>query len=45
MDNLKKILDQANQYLGVNKSKHPTDTLATTFHIPAGEEKRNVWFV
>ena len=42
--NLKDILYHENQSTEVNKSEHPTGTLATTFHKPAGEENQYVWF-
>ena len=37
MKNLKDILDQEKLSIEANNSEHPTGTLATTFHKPAGE--------
>ena len=42
--NLKYILDQSKQSIKDNKSKHPTGTLYTTFHKPAGEANPYVRF-
>ena len=36
-NNLKDILDQANQLIEANKYEHPTITLVTTLHKPVGE--------
>ena len=44
MKKLKEILDQAKQSIDVNKPEHPTGTLATTFHKPAGEANLYVRF-
>ena len=38
MEDLKYILDQEKQSIDANNSEHPTSTLATIFHKPAGEE-------
>ena len=42
--NLKYILNQAKQSIDVNKSEHPTSTLATTFHKPSWEVNMYVQF-
>ena len=42
--NLKYILDQARKSIDVKKFEHPTNTLATTFHKPAGEANPYVRF-
>ena len=39
------MLDQENQSIEANKYEHPTNTLAMTFHKPAGGETFFVWFV
>ena len=36
MKNLKEIVYQAKQSIGVNNSEHPLVTLATIFHKPVG---------
>ena len=38
------VLEQEKQSIEVNKSVHPTGTLATTFHKPVGEENTYVCF-
>ena len=44
MKKLKDILDQAKKSINDNKSEHPTGTLTTTFHKPAGGESTYVQF-
>ena len=44
MNNLKDILEQETQSIGINASLHPTDTLVTTIHKPAGEANLYVRF-
>ena len=43
-NNLKDILDQGNQSIEYKKSEHPTGTIATTFHKPAGEANMYIRF-
>ena len=45
MKNLKDILYQENKSMDSNRFEHPTLTLATTFHKPAGEANQYVRFL
>ena len=38
MEILNEILDKGKQYIGTNKSEHPSGILTMTFHKPAGKQ-------
>ena len=42
--NLKDILEQTKQSIEANNYEHPTGTLDTNFHNPAGGANKYVWF-